>query len=458
MKGEIMNSKYITILSIFLFFAISLSLSEERTFAQDTDIEVYLENERINLDVPPILQEGTTMVQFRPIFEKLGLSIQWDERTKKITTTQDGLKLELQVGSKISYVNGQKRELDVPVIMSDGNTLVPLRFIAEATAKKVTWDSYSRKIKIERGVEVLLVKKQFGNASYEPKNNSDELGQTNPIITERAGYTYVLWSHNITIGRSDSYTYFYVSIAKDNQWIARNKIIKQVQKDTITSSLIVGTSIFLRDDSGVRKIDVDANGDIASDSTIIESPKLIKYFYASEREYMYPVDSKEGTRIIFGPKSSLKIYNVDKPSATIYSITDIHKMLDKKYQMLVFDEAKSRLLLIQGVEIKEMSILTGQMTYDENGKDKITKPVPNSLSAPLFYNGEIYYLFNDTDRRVKIASVDVDLNTNMQQTNLSAGSGSNYMLTQTDEYFKLWNNSKFERLPSLDLTVLSKIR
>lgn len=103
-------------------------------------IRVFLEGEELNFDESPILKDGSTTVQFRPIFEKLGLQIQWDPTTQRITGSKSGQSLQLTVGHTMSQVNGESVELPVAPFLQDGNTFVPLRFVGEATGLKVLWD------------------------------------------------------------------------------------------------------------------------------------------------------------------------------------------------------------------------------------------------------------------------------------------------------------------------------
>jgi len=103
-------------------------------------IRVFLHGEEVAFQTNPYISQNRTLVQFRPIFEKLGLVIQWDGKARKITGSKDGLELELTVGSRESTVNGQKVTLDAaPEIKSD-YTFVPLRFVSEATGLEVIWD------------------------------------------------------------------------------------------------------------------------------------------------------------------------------------------------------------------------------------------------------------------------------------------------------------------------------
>lgn len=106
----------------------------------DLPIRVFLNGEEVQFDEPPRLQDGSTTVQFRPIFEKLGLSVDWDGATQTISGSKEGKSLKLTLGQLEAQVDGTSHELPVSPYLYHDNTFVPLRFVGEATGLKVVWD------------------------------------------------------------------------------------------------------------------------------------------------------------------------------------------------------------------------------------------------------------------------------------------------------------------------------
>lgn len=102
---------------------------------------IVLDGANLNLDVPPVIVDGRTLVPARAIFEKLGASVDWynDSKTVKVSRGQD-ISIELQIDSKTAKVNGKEIMLDVPAKILEGRTLVPLRFVSESLGAKVEWD------------------------------------------------------------------------------------------------------------------------------------------------------------------------------------------------------------------------------------------------------------------------------------------------------------------------------
>ncbi|MBQ7876212.1 MAG: copper amine oxidase N-terminal domain-containing protein [Clostridia bacterium] len=96
-------------------------------------------------DQEPVIENGTTLVPIRPIAEKLGLEILWDDPTDTVTLKKDSFYIELVIGSTVAKTSsGEKALLTAPKIINS-RTMVPLRFIAEELGLTVSWnDEYQR--------------------------------------------------------------------------------------------------------------------------------------------------------------------------------------------------------------------------------------------------------------------------------------------------------------------------
>lgn len=117
---------------------------------EQSRIRVYLDGQEIKFQAPPIMKNGVTYVQFRPLFQALNYSVGWDGAKKQITGTYIDQKLQMTLGQSAAYVNSVKSKLPGAPFTQGGNTLVPLRFVAEATGLPVKWDAKARTIKIDR--------------------------------------------------------------------------------------------------------------------------------------------------------------------------------------------------------------------------------------------------------------------------------------------------------------------
>lgn len=110
--------------------------------------QVILDGQALSFDVPPVIENGTTLVPLRVIFEALGADVQWDEANQTVTAFKSGTEIRLVVGGQ-AYKNGNEVQLLVPAKIIEGRTMIPLRFVSEALNCWVNWDSKTQTITIK---------------------------------------------------------------------------------------------------------------------------------------------------------------------------------------------------------------------------------------------------------------------------------------------------------------------
>jgi hypothetical protein len=141
-------TRRILLFFISLFILNTLALP---VFAAENSIPtVTIGGEQINFKVAPSIEDGTTLVQFRPIFEKLGLGIKWDGDKKQITGSKEGLDIVLTIGSTTATVNGKEITLQKAPKIIDGNTIIPLRFVGESAGNEVKFNKNTMAITINQ--------------------------------------------------------------------------------------------------------------------------------------------------------------------------------------------------------------------------------------------------------------------------------------------------------------------
>lgn len=128
-----------------LAFIMALSLSPG-TVPAYAAISLTIDGRELQTDVPPVIVDGRTLVPVRAIFESFGASVMWDDATKTVTADRNGEIISLTLDSDIAYVNGQSYTLDVPAQSIDGRTMVPARFIAEQFDCDVLWDDAAQAV------------------------------------------------------------------------------------------------------------------------------------------------------------------------------------------------------------------------------------------------------------------------------------------------------------------------
>lgn len=84
-----------------------------------------------------VSSEGNSFVPMRAIFEKLGSTVKRDQKTNTATAVKGTTTIKLTIGKTTATVNGKSVTLTAAAFTLNGNTMVPLRFVAEARGAKV---------------------------------------------------------------------------------------------------------------------------------------------------------------------------------------------------------------------------------------------------------------------------------------------------------------------------------
>lgn len=111
----------------------------------DIMITVKLDGKYLDFDAPPMLVSDRTLVPLRVIFEALGADVQWYGESQTVKAIKDDTEIALVVGGK-AYINGQLTPLDVPAMIVNDRTLIPLRFVSEAMGCQVNWIGATRTV------------------------------------------------------------------------------------------------------------------------------------------------------------------------------------------------------------------------------------------------------------------------------------------------------------------------
>lgn len=111
-------------------------------------IAVNINGSPLQMDVPPTIVDGRTLLPLRAIFEALGAQVQWNAADQTITATKGNITIVLTIGSTTAMKNGSTVILDVPPLIIDDRTLVPARFVSEAMGAQVNWDAANQTVDI----------------------------------------------------------------------------------------------------------------------------------------------------------------------------------------------------------------------------------------------------------------------------------------------------------------------
>lgn len=133
-------------------FLIALLIFSTFSFSNNADaankVTIFVNEVKQSYSDKAIFENGNTLVPLRGIFEALGAEVTWNNSTWTIDATKGSTKIWLEIGSKVTKVNGKTVNIAAAARIVDGSTLVPLRFISEALGAEVLWDGLTTTINI----------------------------------------------------------------------------------------------------------------------------------------------------------------------------------------------------------------------------------------------------------------------------------------------------------------------
>ncbi|MDB5054518.1 MAG: hypothetical protein JWM44_2568 [Bacilli bacterium] len=216
---------------LMLIFMLSFSATQVFADEQAQKEQVYVDGDQIAFSVDPTIDNGTTLVQFKPVFEKLGLTVTWNGDTQTVTGTTYNLNIQLTIGSKTVVVNGKEEQLTVaPKIINDV-TMIPLRFVGEASGREVSWDGRTKTVFIAKTEEQIyhLIKK---NIDYTQVEDLDGFISTiDPNTAQLA---------QIKLGVQQTFAAFDLNYTLDKMEIIGVKDNQAAVKATITTKKVKG--------------------------------------------------------------------------------------------------------------------------------------------------------------------------------------------------------------------------
>lgn len=114
--------------------------------AREDAVNLMVSGQAVTPEVPPVIKDKRTLVPVRVIAEGLGADVAWNEAKRTAVITRGGQQLSLTLDSRQAHVNGKLVKLDTAPVISRQRMLLPLRFVGESLGVTVGWDNSSRTV------------------------------------------------------------------------------------------------------------------------------------------------------------------------------------------------------------------------------------------------------------------------------------------------------------------------
>jgi len=113
---------------------------EDLTPDAGSSLRVFVNNNPVEFDIEPFVENGRTMIPIRNVAEVLGCNVNWVD-PDQIDITEGKTSIKMYINKKSYVINGVEKQLDVPPSIKDGERIVvPLRFITEGLGCEVYYN------------------------------------------------------------------------------------------------------------------------------------------------------------------------------------------------------------------------------------------------------------------------------------------------------------------------------
>lgn len=120
----------------------ALALGATAVTCAQQQIQVQVDGQPVYFtNAQPQYLNGRVLVPLRGVFEQMGATVMWHPGTRTVTANKGEDQVELTIGNRSASVNGRMVTLDVPAMVVNGSTMVPIRFVSESLGADVGWQS-----------------------------------------------------------------------------------------------------------------------------------------------------------------------------------------------------------------------------------------------------------------------------------------------------------------------------
>lgn len=123
-------------------------------YYSEKEILVVFDDKLLTFDTNPVIAHGRTLVPMRTMLESFGCEVVWDEEASTVKAVEKDITLEIQIGKP--WVTGYTQneimtyQLDVPAMIINDRTYLPLRKIAEIFHMTVLWEDETQTVYLSK--------------------------------------------------------------------------------------------------------------------------------------------------------------------------------------------------------------------------------------------------------------------------------------------------------------------
>lgn len=159
-------------LSLLLVLLMLVSFIPRPASAQ-RDMKLWVEGRYVTGDVAPILYNNRTLVPLRQVSEALGIEVEWNNDVRQALIVIDEIVYAFLPGESFYGAGDEKVEMDTKTVIQNNRIYLPLRVIAEALGKPVSWDDANSTAVVGTG---------YSKPTVRPANNTFEAVKVERVV------------------------------------------------------------------------------------------------------------------------------------------------------------------------------------------------------------------------------------------------------------------------------------
>lgn len=330
-------NKNITKIIILTF--ISILCFSVTAFGDSEQITVYVNNEKVDFEVNPVLENGRILVPLRGVFENLGAQVDWNKNIMEVIIKDKNNEIAMMLDKNKVMVNGEIKDIDTTVKMVNSRTFAPIRFISETLGHDVKWDGTSNSVYITKNESPSVI-----------KNNIPTIGSEENLIA-LLEYNSKLFSYiglRGIEGRDIRVVDKAMEVATDsasgeaaptqNDSSNTNNQVDGVDEGDIIKN--DGTYIYVKTNDGIKVIDSNP-----------KSPNVISEVIVPENMYISEIFITENKLVVIGQNNYYNTNNKLDDSLRIGIVAP--RYYENRCNVLIYN-----------IEVKEKPILEREYLFD----------------------------------------------------------------------------------------------
>jgi hypothetical protein len=104
---------------------------------------------RFNGSAKPFMRNDVVMIPLDPISKMMDFAYRYDPEERVVRVRNSNVRLA--IGSRVAFVNGERRSLPVPAEVHDGVVYVPMQLLGMIGKGSASWDTSSRTVMVTTG-------------------------------------------------------------------------------------------------------------------------------------------------------------------------------------------------------------------------------------------------------------------------------------------------------------------